>query len=293
MNILILLLLLPLLLFFYKHSQSHTKNLPPGPNLLIVLKNISQLSKSPHIALTNLSKMYGPLISLRLGGQIVVVASTPAIAEEVLKTHNRVFSGRFLPSVYYNVPGTKHASLVMARECNDTWKFLRGIGQKSIFSSMAIESTSPIRTMKVMEMMKFLRNNKEGKVVNIENIISATFTNIATNVLASRNLFEPGGESEKDKKVMNFFNDIIEKATTFGFSDFFPVLERVDFWTKGRAMGIYRTINLIWGDIIKERRERGDSAETKSTQDFLDVLIGHSFSNDEIGILLTVWNSLF
>ncbi|KAK6155761.1 hypothetical protein DH2020_010009 [Rehmannia glutinosa] len=224
-------------------------------------------------------------MSLRLGGQIVVVASTPDIAKEIHKTNNRIFSGRFLPSVYYNVPGTMHASLVMARECNDTWKFLRGIGQNCIFSSKAIESAAGIRTGQVTEMVEFLRANKDGKVVNIEDLVFATFTNIISNIMASRNLFDDGGESESDAKVMRFLNvEIIDKASTFGLTDVFPMLKGVDFWSKGRAMDMYRNINSNWGDIIKER---STAINDNSTKDLLDVLNGHGFPVDHIAILFT------
>ncbi|KAK6155763.1 hypothetical protein DH2020_010011 [Rehmannia glutinosa] len=185
-----------------------------------------------------------------------------------------------------------HASLVMARECNDTWKNLRSIGQNGVFSPKAIESAAGIGTGKVTEMVKFLRDNKDGKVVNIEDLVFATFTNIITNVFISRNLFDAGGESESDEKVMSFLNEeIIDKATSFGLTDVFPMLKGVDFWSKRKAMDIYRNINFIWEDIIKERRSLATDDDANipnnSTKDLLDVLNGYGFPVDQIGILLT------
>ncbi|KAK6155757.1 hypothetical protein DH2020_010005 [Rehmannia glutinosa] len=222
-------------------------------------------------------------MSLRLGGHLLIVASSPVAAKEIFKTNNRIFSGRFLPSAYHNVPGVTHASLVMARECNDTWKFLRGLGHSYIFSSKAIESGAGIRAKKVTEMVGFLRaNSKDGNVVNIEDLVYATFTNIISNVLISRDLF---GEGESNyEKVIGFLKMVIEKVISVNLSDVFPVFKRVDFWSQGRAMGIYREIQMIWDDIIKERRGGDDES---STQDFFDVLSGHGFPDDQISILLT------
>ncbi|KAK6132129.1 hypothetical protein DH2020_034120 [Rehmannia glutinosa] len=293
MLVLYLLVLVPIFLFFLNRCLFSDTKLPPGPNIFQLLVKISSLPNKPHVALSDLAKIYGPdLMSFRLGGQTVVVASSPAAAREIHKTNNRIFSGRFLPSVYYSIPGAMHASLVMARECNDTWKNLRSIGQNGVFSPKAIESAAGIRTGKVTEMVGFLRENKDGKVVNIEDLVFATFTNIITNVFISRNLFDAGGESESDEKVMSFLNEeIIDKATSFGLTDVFPMLKGVDFWSKRKAMDIYRNINFIWEDIIKERRslatDDDDAINRDSTKDLLDVLNGYGFPVDQIAILLT------
>ncbi|KAK6135307.1 hypothetical protein DH2020_030949 [Rehmannia glutinosa] len=135
-------------------------------------------------------------------------------------------------------------------------------------------------------MVGFLRANcKDGNVVNIEDLVYATFTNIISNVLISRDLF---GEGESNyEKVIGFLKMVIEKVISVNLSDVFPVFKRVDFWSQGRAMGIYREIQMIWDDIIKERRG-GDGAINPTTpQDFFDVLSGHGFPDDQISILLT------
>ncbi|KAK6135306.1 hypothetical protein DH2020_030948 [Rehmannia glutinosa] len=242
----------------------------------------------PHVALGDLAKICGPMMSLNLGTQIVVVASSPDTAKEILK--NRVFSGRFLPSVYYNVPGVTQASLVMARECNDIWKFLRGVSQNNVFSAKAVESAAGIRAKIVTDMVEFLRTNKAGKSVKLEDVVSATFINIISNVLVSKNVFDDGGEGETDGRVMRFINKLVEGGTTFGVTDVFPVLKWVDFWSKGLTTYIFREICFIWGEIVKERRMgyHDDANYDNSTKDFLDVLNEYGLSDDQIGILLTV-----
>ncbi|KAK6155758.1 hypothetical protein DH2020_010006 [Rehmannia glutinosa] len=129
-----------------------------------------------------------------------------------------------------------------------------------------------------------------GKSVNMEDLLFATFTNIITNVLISRNVFDNGGEGESDVRVQNFLNELIEMVTTVGLTDLFPILERVDFWSKGIAMDIYHKINFIWGDLIMERRSRAithDEIYSNSTKDFLDVLDGHGFPDDQIALVMT------
>ncbi|KAK4490290.1 hypothetical protein RD792_000957, partial [Penstemon davidsonii] len=282
--ILILLLLVPLFLFVLKHHPFGIKNIPPGPNVFQILWNISLFVKKPHIALKNLSETYG-LFSFRLGAQLVVVASSPLVVEEILKTRNRISSGRYLPSIYYNIPEASNASIVMSRECNDTWRFLRRIGHNCIFSTKAIESTSEIRKTNVMEMLKFIKSKKEGKIVDIDHMLYATFTNIMNTLLTSRNLFGGGGEGANDKKLKAFLNEIVEETSNLGLTDLFPILNGVDFWKREKAKTIYQNAKFIWGDIINERS--ATQGNPNRTQDFLDILKENAYTDDEISIVLT------
>ncbi|KAF2297671.1 hypothetical protein GH714_002148 [Hevea brasiliensis] len=76
----------------------------------------------PHVTLTQFAKTYGRLFKIRLGTQLVVVGSSKEAAIEILKTHDRVLSGRSIP----------HAALAKSKElsdlqvgwtveCNDQW----------------------------------------------------------------------------------------------------------------------------------------------------------------------------
>ncbi|KAI3464954.1 hypothetical protein Pfo_021617 [Paulownia fortunei] len=277
-----LLLLIPFFLFL-KHSLFGMRQLPPGPNPWQVLGCLSQLIYKPHIALQKLAQIYGPLMSFRLGDQLMVVASSPDTAKEFCRTHDRIFSGRHLPSVYHNLPGTLHSSIVLSPECDKSWKRLRSICQSCVFSSKAVESNAWMRKAKVMDVVNHLRS-KEGEVVNLEDIMFATVSNMISSVLTSRNLFGIGGEAKNDYKVMMaLVNDVIEKTITLGLVDFLPILKGLDFWSKGKAMDMHRKIKLIWGNIIHERRSVGRD-NPNSTKDFLDMVLADStFSEDQIG----------
>ena len=103
--VLIPILLLPLLFLILRHfkilsSPFKSPLVPPGPYPWPIIGNILQLGNKPHVTLTQLAKNYGPLISLRLGTKLMVVGSSPDIAKEILKTHDRVLSGRHVPNVF-------------------------------------------------------------------------------------------------------------------------------------------------------------------------------------------------
>ncbi|KAK6153493.1 hypothetical protein DH2020_013132 [Rehmannia glutinosa] len=283
-----LLVLVPIIFLFLKHFLFGDRQLPPGPNSLYVLTYLSQLIYKPHRALQKLSQIYGPLMSFQLGDQLMVVASSPDIAKEFCKTHDRIFSGRHLPSVYHNLPGIMNSSIVLSPDCSKSWKLLRSIGQNCVFSSKAMESNAWIRKAKVMDLVSHLRTN-EGKVANLEDMMFATLANIISTALTSRNLFDiHGQENNEYKEMMALVNEVIEKTTTLGLVDFLPILKGIDFWSKKKAMDMYQKIQQTWGGIIDERKSMGHE-NLSSTPDFLDIVLADStFSKDQIGNALIV-----
>ncbi|GFP98424.1 (s)-n-methylcoclaurine 3'-hydroxylase isozyme 2 [Phtheirospermum japonicum] len=287
MALALLLFVIPIIFLFLKQVLFRARDqLPPGPNSLYVITYLPQLIYKPHRALQKLAQIYGPLMSFRLGGQLMVVASSPETAKEFCTTHGRMFSGRHLPSVYRNLPGTMHSSIVLAPDCSKSWKHLRSIGQSRLFSPKAVETSAWVRKAKVMELVNRLRS-REGEVADLEDLMFATLANIISNALTSRDLFDIEGLAEDD--CMDLIDEVIEKTTTLGVVDFLPILKGIDFWIKGKAMDIHEIIKRTWGGIINERKTTGRDNMTSSTQDFLDVVLdAGTYSEDQIGNALIV-----
>ncbi|KAK4436406.1 putative (S)-N-methylcoclaurine 3'-hydroxylase isozyme 2 [Sesamum alatum] len=284
MQLAALLFLQPLFFIFMISALKHllfeaSAKLPPGPNAWQLLSNISQLRNKPHLALHNLAKIYGPLISIRLGGRLVVVASSSATAKAILKTHDRVFSGRYLPSLSYAIPGAIQSS-------NGTWKSTHST-MNDLFSSLReVESKGKVMKQKVVvEMMEYLVE-KQGQVVKVDDVLNSTVCNIFGNVLASRNLLGYGS-CGNEGIVMDLVKEFVGMAASPGLVDIFPVLKRVDFWTKRRGEILQQKVMCVWEDILKERRSRNGSID-HNARDFLDVLVQNAFSDDHICFVLMV-----
>ena len=73
---------------------SKLRNLPPGPRALPIIGNLHLLGTHPHEDLAKLAKTYGPVMSLWFGQKLTVVATSPAAAEEILKTQGLNFTSR-------------------------------------------------------------------------------------------------------------------------------------------------------------------------------------------------------
>ncbi|KAL8544484.1 hypothetical protein ACS0TY_004881 [Phlomoides rotata] len=278
----VLLLIVPLVFLLLKIPLFRKMHLPPGPNAFQVLWNISELKNRRHVAFANFAKTYGPLMSLRLGSQIMIVVSSAAAAKEVLQTRDRNFSGRYLPSAYYKIPNASRSCITMAKECNQVWKLLRGIGQNHMFSAKSVQDRAELRKVKVMEVVEYLRS-KVGKVVKLDGIINATLTNITSNILFSRNMFDICGEDENSCKVRTVSNEIVEMVSSLGLSDFFPSLDIVDFLTVRKGAKMREKLLSVWGGMVAERRAERDNSVAG---DFLDGIFAEiSFSDDQICML--------
>uniref|UniRef100_A0A6N2MD92 Cytochrome P450 n=1 Tax=Salix viminalis TaxID=40686 RepID=A0A6N2MD92_SALVM len=67
---------------------------PPSPKTIPILGNLHQLGSHPHRKLHSLAKCYGSLMMLHFGSKPVLMVSSADAAQEILKTHDLIFSNR-------------------------------------------------------------------------------------------------------------------------------------------------------------------------------------------------------
>ncbi|KAL3818111.1 hypothetical protein ACJIZ3_004016 [Penstemon smallii] len=288
---LLLALIFPILFIFINHLKtyfvSNSPPLPPGPTPWPVLGNIPQMVSSmpPHITLTNFAKTYGPLISLKLGTQRLVVASSPDAAREILKTNDRILSGRYVPqSMPYTKSELNQSSLGWTEECNDNWKHLRIICKTGLFSNKAMDSQAILREKHISTLVNFLRG-KEGEVMKISELVFTTVFNILGNALMSRD-FIGLEEKNEDGGLKCVIWEAMKVGAAPNLADFYPILSTLDLQgLRQKTSGFAQRMHAVWRPTIEERRTRmGDFC---SHNDFLDTLLGKDFTNKQINQLFT------
>ncbi|KAK3027558.1 LOW QUALITY PROTEIN: hypothetical protein RJ639_042327 [Escallonia herrerae] len=247
-------LLLLFLLFILKNLKSSrppkTPPLPPGPKPWPVVGNILHMGKKPHLTLTSFAQTYGPLVSLRLGTQTLVVGSSSAAAMEILKTHDRVLSGRWVPFVSpAKSLEMNHISMSWSVECNENWKYLRTLCRTELFSGAALESQACLREKKVKDMVKYL-SGMEGKVVKIAEVVFATLFNLD----ALKRLYYLRGRGG-DGGIKDRIGRILEAYATPNLSDFYPVNSTLQGLQKKSEVVLER-VYAMWEPIVEERKVR-------------------------------------
>ncbi|KAI3757592.1 hypothetical protein L6452_05133 [Arctium lappa] len=276
-----LLVMSSFLLFIVIIYFKSEKDLPPGPRPWPIIGNLHQVGKNPHVSTAILAKRHGSLISLRLGTQLLVVASSPEAATGILKTQDRFLSSRFIPNAFqsYFSPFT----LIWSAECDKNWKSLRTLCRTHMFSTKALESQSRLREKKLAEMLDFLCSKKD-EVVNIEEVVFTTMFNTLSNIFFGKDFLDLKDEKGSASGLKEKLFKALANAITPNVSDFFPIVERLDL--QGLRKENLKNIKEIcssWEGIINDRRLM--VAVKAEEQCFLDLLLENGFSNDQINIL--------
>ncbi|KAD2805912.1 hypothetical protein E3N88_39289 [Mikania micrantha] len=200
------LLFLPFILFLHllpkiiKTKQSFKR--PPGPHGLPFIGNLHQIDQSSlHTSLWNLSKTYGPIVSLRFGFNSAVVISSASLAKEILKTQDLVFCGRPL---FTSPRKTSYNGIDLAfSPYNQNWKDMRKIFNLHLFNPKRVQSSRFIREDELSSVIKTLRDRAlSSQKVNLSELMKNLMNSIMLRVCF--------GER---------YQDVYEKSKVFGLID--------------------------------------------------------------------------
>ncbi|CAJ1075063.1 cytochrome P450 2K1-like isoform X1 [Xyrichtys novacula] len=171
---------------------------PPGPRPLPVIGNLLQLAPSPHVALCELSKKYGPVFTFNLGPQRTVVLAGHKTIKEALVSSD-AFSERDTNPIIHDLKLTY--GIVFAN--GDTWREMRhfaltnmrdfGMGRKACEEKILQESQWLINLIK----------EKNGKAFDTAQPVNHAVCNIICSIVY-------GNRFEYDDPV---FVSMVQRAT--------------------------------------------------------------------------------
>ncbi|KAI4352802.1 hypothetical protein L6164_007020 [Bauhinia variegata] len=265
---------------------------PPGPTALPIVGNLLQLGPKPHESLSALAKTYGPLMSLRLGSVAVVVASSPATAQEVLHKNDHSFANR---PILESVAAQPNVDDTLAwAPADNRWRHRRRICSTQIFTNQRLDLLQHLRHHKVHQLIKHIEKHAvAGTAVDIGELAFATMLNLVSNTVFSVDLVDPEFATAGEFKELVW--RIMEDAGKVNLSDYFPVLKRFDLQGVRRHVKVsYLRLHQIFDEIIQKRLGDRESS-SKRNGDFLDVLLdqcqqqeGSDFSVESIKPLILV-----
>lgn len=247
-----------------KSQARKTSKLPPGPNGLPIIGNILDLGFKPHRSLTKLSRIYGPVISLKLGTITTVVVSSPETTKAVLQTHDLSFSSRPIPSA---MRALNHHEFSMSwLPVGKQWRKLRKICREQMFSAARLDAGQDLRRNKLHDYVS--ECSETGWAVDVGEAAFTTSLNLLGSTIFSTDLAGFGSDSSQE------FKDAVWGAMKCGgtpnLADYFPVLKSVDPQRIFKQSTIYfGKLLAIFGEIIDERLKSGSQKI-----DFIGALIG-------------------
>ncbi|CAK7338765.1 unnamed protein product [Dovyalis caffra] len=246
--------------------------LPPGPRQLPMIGNILALGNKPHQSLANLSKIYGPLMTLKLGRITTLVISSPDIAKEALQKHDQALSSRpVLDAIRAN---NHHKNSMVWLPASTHWKFLKKVAAVQMFNSQKLDAGQALRREKVQEMLEYVHENcNNGHVVDIGRTAFTTVLNLISNTFFSFDI--ANYNSNFSQEFSDLVVGVMEQVGKPNIADYFPILRLVDPQGVRRKMNIYfERIAQIFESIINERiQEHSSLVAAKATHDVLDALL--------------------
>ncbi|KAK9749294.1 hypothetical protein RND81_02G115800 [Saponaria officinalis] len=223
------LLLIPIILITFlnllKSSPKSNLKLPLGPKPWPIVGHMHLLGDKPHQNVTQLSKKYGPIMSLRLGSAPIIVISCPKIAKEMFLKHDLAFSSRKVP-VARKVTNHDKFSMIWL-PVGHKWRTLRKVVTMQLFTKIRLDSSQALREMKVNELLTYVRKCYEsGAPVDIGKAGSITLLNMMSNTLFSVDMGSHDESCSQEFKELVWH--LLEEGSKINVSDFIPLFEVFD-----------------------------------------------------------------
>ncbi|KAH7352859.1 hypothetical protein KP509_19G067800 [Ceratopteris richardii] len=261
-------------------------NLPPGPVGLPIIGHLHLLGTKPVRSLSELTRTFGSLMFLRFGSVPVLVASSPAAAQLILKMRYNIFCSPTIPVV----------SFVGKEPLSAYFNFHRRIGASELFSTKRLHFFQPIVIHEIRGLLQAVADNGARVQIRTE-LYDATFSIISRIAISRRakDLWSPS-ENGRSSSLQNLLIERINLLGRQNIGDTDPCQAWMSMRGRGkRAMAISTKINAVWQQIIDERRRTRLSrgSEIKDA-DFLDVLLtastqdGVQISDTAIMAVLTI-----
>jgi flavonoid 3'-monooxygenase len=235
---------------FFRAGKGHRAPLPPGPRGWPVLGNLPQLGGKTHQTLHEMTKVYGPVLRLRFGSSVVVVAGSATVAEQFLRTHDAKFSSRPPNS------GGEHMAYnyqdVVFAPYGPRWRAMRKVCAVNIFSARALDDLRGFREREAALMVRSLADAaKAGAAVAVGKAANVCTTNGLSRAAVGLRVFGSGGARDFKEIVL----EVMEVGGVLNVGDFVPALRWLDpQGVVARLKKLHRRFDDVMNRIIAERR---------------------------------------
>ncbi|CAN6201006.1 unnamed protein product [Urochloa humidicola] len=262
--------LLPLLAIKLRQRNRRTSP-PPGPWRLPVIGSLHHLVGSlPHRAMRDLARRHGPLMLLHLGELPVVVASSPAAAREVMRTHDAAFASRPRTATLREL--TRDGVGVAFAPHGEHWRRLRKLCVAELLGARRVRSLRRGREAEAANLVASvasLSSPATAKPVNVSAHLATYVTDAIVRAVVGDRIRDRDAFLEK-------LDEGVKVAAGFSLADAFPSsrLARAFSGAARRARAHHREMTRLMDGVIEEHAQRRAAAGAgNEEEDLLDVLL--------------------
>ncbi|XP_015900336.3 geraniol 8-hydroxylase [Ziziphus jujuba] len=249
------------------------------------------MGHSPHKSLAKMAKIHGPLMTIQLGFNTTVVASSVEMARELLIKNDQAFLGRPIPQAVTAQEDYQDAMAWLSG--GPKWRSLRKLCNTQIFTTQRLEALQDFRRQMMEGMiMRVTEASEAGESINIGRLVFGTSLNLLSNNMFSVDIIDP--KSNVIKELKELIGRIMVLAGKPNLTDCFPFLRPFDpQGIKKETKVSYDRLHSMIDMIIDKRLSRRASG-LPGYGDFLDILLDNSqehgsreLSRSDIKTLLT------
>ncbi|KAH7512428.1 hypothetical protein FEM48_Zijuj12G0089800 [Ziziphus jujuba var. spinosa] len=270
--------LISTILFRSIFTKTKTKlRLPPSPLSLPIIGHLHLLAPLPHQALYKLSIRYGPIIHLSLGSNPCVVASSPEVAKEFLKTHETSFSNRPKGiAVDYLTYGSADFSFA---PYGPYWKFMKKLCMSELLGGRTLEQLLPVRREEIKMFLELmLKKADANEAVDVGGELTRVTNNVISRMVMSQRCSENENEADQVRKLVK---ETAELTGKFNLSDYIGFCKNIDLQGfRKRLKEVRENFDTMMEWIIKEHEQArkkekkiNGGGDDHGVKDLLDILL--------------------
>ncbi|XP_023765607.1 cytochrome P450 CYP82D47 [Lactuca sativa] len=218
----------------HRSRNATGKTVPEASGSLPIIGHLYLLSGNsqvPHKLLGSMADKFGPIFSIKLGVNRVLVVSNAEMAKECLATNDRVFASR-PKSMASELMGHNYANFALSPHVS-YWREMRKIIVLELGSQRRVQMLEHIRTSEVKASIidiykNWMRNNK-GSSETVKVDMKHWFGNLSLNMTlraAFGNCLSLG--EQKEDELKNTIRSILQLFGAFVPSDAIPALRWLD-----------------------------------------------------------------
>jgi hypothetical protein len=212
-------------------------------------------------------------MQIRVGGTTFVVASTAAVAKDMLKTHDSEFASRceFGPTEYNIYSG---AGFITGPN-GSYWRFMKKLCMTKLFAGPQLDRFNHIREQENTNLLKsLLKRSREEEACDLSTELT-TLTTLTNNLICRMALSKRCSDNATGaKEVRRLVLEITGLGAKLGVYEVFGPLKKLDIFGNGKKLveGLWR-YDRFMEQIMKDYEDDMVGGEGKEGADLMSIVL--------------------
>ncbi|POS69406.1 cytochrome P450 [Diaporthe helianthi] len=195
--------------------------LPPGPPTLPIIGNLHRMPTfKPYKVFAELGKVYGPIYSLMVGSNPLIMIQSQEIAKELLDRRGANYSTR--PDLYILSELASRGLRQVAMQYNPTWRQIYRINHKILNAKAALAFT-PYQLLESRQMLVDILDNPSEHQKHIQRYANSVSCQMVYGFRTTT------WSDPRLQSVISIFNEVCDLAVTIParLMDCYPILQKL------------------------------------------------------------------